>query len=359
MAIIISKKGKNAQKINTSRIEQEDYLQNYIYENPDSLPLYEIKEGARFLIIAREFPTNSGPIDALGIDEEGDIYLIETKLYKNPDKRLVVAQVLDYGAAHWQSSIDFSDFQRILDGKTREHFNMSLTQKLEDFFSFDEDEALNLLDSVRSNLEDGNYKFVILMDKLHGKLKDLIIFMNKNTKFDIYAVELEFYKFEDYEVLIPKVFGSQVKKDLTVRGSRGKVWTEEEFFDGAESSVGDPEIISIIREINQFAKEKSSLEPWRLERPPTKHGTFNFHVAYRDGDHSIFYVSMRGYIYFFLQQKDDLKKGLQDIGLRIPEKVKEKLIELDVFKEEVSLEDLKKVIEDYQSRAASISYKNL
>jgi hypothetical protein len=50
----------------------------------------------------RAFPTNSGPIDALGINKDGEIYIIETKLYKNPDKRLVVAQVLDYGASLWQ-----------------------------------------------------------------------------------------------------------------------------------------------------------------------------------------------------------------------------------------------------------------
>lgn len=76
-------------------------MQNYIQENPEALPVYEIREDIRLFIIAREFPTKSGPIDALGIDKDGEVYIIETKLYKNPDKRLVVAQVLDYGAAVW------------------------------------------------------------------------------------------------------------------------------------------------------------------------------------------------------------------------------------------------------------------
>lgn len=40
-------------------------------------------------------------IDAVALDQNGDIYLIETKLYKNPDKRQVIAQVLDYGASLW------------------------------------------------------------------------------------------------------------------------------------------------------------------------------------------------------------------------------------------------------------------
>ena len=60
MAIIISKNGKNAQKIDKSDFEKEDYLQKYIHDNPESLPLYEIKEDIKLLIVAREFPTNSG-----------------------------------------------------------------------------------------------------------------------------------------------------------------------------------------------------------------------------------------------------------------------------------------------------------
>ena len=103
MAIIVTKQGKNAIKIDPSRFEQEDDLQTYIAQNPDSLPLYEIKEDIRLLILGREFPTNSGPIDAIGIDKDGEIYIVETKLYKNPDKRLVVAQVRDYGASLWRS----------------------------------------------------------------------------------------------------------------------------------------------------------------------------------------------------------------------------------------------------------------
>jgi hypothetical protein len=44
MAIIISQDGKNAQKIDKSEFEKEGYLQNYIQENPDSIPVYEIEE---------------------------------------------------------------------------------------------------------------------------------------------------------------------------------------------------------------------------------------------------------------------------------------------------------------------------
>ncbi|MBK7447808.1 MAG: hypothetical protein IPJ45_17645 [Ignavibacteria bacterium] len=53
-------------------------------------------------VVAREFRTDSGSIDALAIDKDGDLYVIETKLFRNSDKRTVVAQALDYGASLWR-----------------------------------------------------------------------------------------------------------------------------------------------------------------------------------------------------------------------------------------------------------------
>ena len=109
MSIIISQDGKNMQKIYKSDFEKEGRLQEYIYNNPESVPIYEIEEDKKLFVLAREFETESGPIDALAIDKDGDIYVVEVKLYKNPDKRTVVAQALDYGASLWRHS-DYGEF---------------------------------------------------------------------------------------------------------------------------------------------------------------------------------------------------------------------------------------------------------
>jgi len=82
MTLIISENGRGAQRLAPSGFDKEDYLQQYIYNNPDAIPVYEIDEDIRLLVLAREFATASGPIDALGVDQYGNIYLIETKLYK-------------------------------------------------------------------------------------------------------------------------------------------------------------------------------------------------------------------------------------------------------------------------------------
>ncbi len=92
MAIIISKKGANAQVVNKSAFKDEAMLQEYIKKNPEAIPVYELEEDKKLFVVKREFHTNSGPIDALAVDKDGDIYVVETKLYKNPDKRTSTAK---------------------------------------------------------------------------------------------------------------------------------------------------------------------------------------------------------------------------------------------------------------------------
>ena len=169
------------------------------------------------MIISREFGTNSGPIDALGIDQEGQLYIIETKLYKNPDKRKVVAQALDYGAPLWKNSSDYEGFSEKIERETQSNFHMSFDQRLKEFFGIDDDALGEIHKSISSCLKDGSLKFVILMDRLYQELKDLITFVNQNSKFDIYAVELEFYKHEKFEIMIPKLFGTEVKKSSSIK----------------------------------------------------------------------------------------------------------------------------------------------
>ena len=257
MAIIITKEGKNAQKIEQSRFEQEDHLQRYIYDNPESIPLYEINEDIRLLILAREFGTESGPIDAIGVDSDGNIYIVETKLYKNPDKRLVVAQALDYGASLWRNGNNLPEFIETINKSIQKYFKISVTEKLKEFFGFEDAEIEAFWNNVKVNLNDGNFKFVVLMDKLHKRLKDLIVFINQNSQFDIYAVELEYYKHDTFEIIIPKLFGAEVKKDIAVKssstGGARKSWTEEDFWNDAKSRLSGEEL-STINKLYEFAK---------------------------------------------------------------------------------------------------------
>ncbi len=255
MAIIISQKGKDAKKIEKSDFGSEGDLQKYIYDNPESIPLYEIKEDIRLLILAREFSTNSGPIDAIGIDGDGEIYLIETKLYNNTDKRRVVAQVLDYGASLWRYSGNFSEFLGALEEDVIKKFNIGFNQKLKNFFEAEDDEISVIIESMEQNLRNGNFRFVVLMNKLHAELKDLIVFINQNSKFDIFAVELEYYRHAEYEIIIPRIFGAEVKKDISVGKRATKRWDDTSFIEYAKAKITDKKILTTLLDLYAFGKE--------------------------------------------------------------------------------------------------------
>jgi Asp-tRNA(Asn)/Glu-tRNA(Gln) amidotransferase C subunit len=260
MPIIISSNGGKAVKVEKSSIDKEDYLQKYIYENPESIPLYEIKEDIRLLILAREFPTNSGPIDAIGIDKYGEIYIVETKLYANADKRKVIAQSLDYGAALWKHSGDFNEFVRILDEHTQKAFKQRASEKIGEFFAMGTEDVETVMDKVRANLNNGVFHFVVLMDKLDDRLKDLILYVNQNSQFDVYAVEFEYYKHEAHEIIIPKIFGTEVKKDIAVSSSATvrRKWAEETLLQDAAARLST-EGLAAFRKIYEFSKDRNGL----------------------------------------------------------------------------------------------------
>lgn len=323
MPIIISQHGKDAVRVDQSQFEKEAHLQEYIYNNPESIPLYDIKEDIRFIILAREFPTDSGPIDALGIDRDGDIYLVETKLYKNPDKRLVVAQVLDYGASLWRSGYDFSEFMNLLEKNMQDKFKLSIHAKLAEFFNIAEEEVDQIIENVRRNLNEGKFKFVILMDKLHASLKDLIVFLNENSKFDVYAVELEFYKHDKWEILIPKLFGAEVKKDIVMPSSKRKIWDEEQFMNEISKNFSGKELDSI-KKLYNFCKDNSIIY-WGTGNT---RGSFNPVVEKISENKSIITVRSNGVLslnFHWLNESKNTEKYRDLFGKLIKEKTGLKL----------------------------------
>lgn len=59
MGIVISQNGRNAKIIEKSEFEKEDFLQDYIHNNPEAIPIYELQDDRRLYVAKREFPTNS------------------------------------------------------------------------------------------------------------------------------------------------------------------------------------------------------------------------------------------------------------------------------------------------------------
>lgn len=246
MSIIISKNGRDAKKLERTVVSQEDYLQQYIDQNPDCIPLHDLKENFRLLGLAREFATpRGGYIDLLAVDADGELYIIETKLAKNADRRRILAQALDYGSAIWGDPSDL--LARLADTEWR-------TRLLG--FLGDEGLVANCVETIEQNARAGRFWFVILMDRLDDSLRELISFVNRNSQFKMLGVELDFYTHEGFEIVIPKLYGGESASDPTspVPGStRKRKWDEASFFMEAEKRFGS-DLSSRMKEIHDRAK---------------------------------------------------------------------------------------------------------
>src|SRR5436190_16770869 len=230
MPIVVTKPGSRTRKIERKIFDDESNLQTYIADNPECLPLEQIDEDIQLFIAVREFSTESGPVDALGLDRDGNVYLIETKLYRNTDKRRVISQVLDYGAGLWSSGTGPEGFVTRLKEGIKRRFGVSAEKKLAEVFQLDATEVPPLLNDLQGNVARGRFRFVVLMDHIDDRLKALIRFVNENSEFSVFGVELEFYPVDDYTIAIPRLFGAESQPSAGNRGSRG-VWDEAKFFD--------------------------------------------------------------------------------------------------------------------------------
>jgi hypothetical protein len=251
MTIILTEGGQKPQKLNRQTIDRERYLQDYIWENPDVLPLEEYKPGVRLVTLAREFPTASGPLDGFAVDQDGEVYLIESKLYKNPDKRFVLAQVLDYGAALWRT--DARDVLAVLEEHVRAHHGESVTTVLADAFELSEDETDAVLESLTENLSTGTYRFIVLLDHVDDRLRSLVSFINHNSRFDVFCVSLDFYRSGQTEIVIPTLHGPTARKPSgTSKPSGRRKWDEQTFFEDAMRRLA-PDAVAAIRTLYDWA----------------------------------------------------------------------------------------------------------
>ena len=181
----------------------EMWLQNLIHSNPACLPVSEIEPGlGRFIPICREFPTPHGPIDNLLMTPAGDIALVETKLFRNPEaRRLVLAQVLDYAMAVFR--MDFSSFEQ---AALRGQFSPGVKPaSLYAFLSGAEQPPEEVfVDSVVRNLRRGRALVMIVGDGIRSEAEVLLGDLHRYARleFTLALVELAVFRMPELNRLL-------------------------------------------------------------------------------------------------------------------------------------------------------------
>src|SRR5690348_8988302 len=107
MAIVIRKQGEKWEKAEKVIFADEAQLQKMLYDSPELIPTRVENQSAVF---TREAGLpGSGFTDLIGVDAQGNILLVETKLARNGEiRRKVIGQVLEYAAYLW--GMQFEDF---------------------------------------------------------------------------------------------------------------------------------------------------------------------------------------------------------------------------------------------------------
>jgi len=224
--LILTQNGTSV-KVAAQPFANENALQQYISANPAAIPLSESADPRELHVLGREVPTASGLIDVLGTDVDGHPYIIETKLHKNPDKRVVLAQVLDYGAALWTATPSTEELAQRLRNGAGKRGAPDPVMDLAAFLDSDEGAAMAHLGRVCASLAEGRFTVIVLMDHLTERLKDLILFMNAKSEFRVLAVELEYYRHGKTEIAYPKLFGAEGPGPAKPAKGYGKIPPEQ------------------------------------------------------------------------------------------------------------------------------------
>lgn len=132
----------------------ENWLQAVIHDHPECLPVGEIEPAFGELVsVGMEIPTKHGPIDNLFLTPQGEIVLVEAKLWRNQEsRRKVVAQALDYASCLFEW--DYGELEKAI---LKANFGQNAKpSRLYDLFS-DKDGLAEaaFIDAVNANLGKG------------------------------------------------------------------------------------------------------------------------------------------------------------------------------------------------------------
>ncbi|MEM2376407.1 MAG: hypothetical protein QXZ10_02210 [Sulfolobales archaeon] len=243
-----------------------------------SFPLPTSLEGKRpsIIYLAREFTVASGSIDLLGIDSEGFIYIIETKLYRNYERRMALAQVIDYASALWS---EYSKDPDLFIERLKESPDFNLSEEV--------------IENVKGNIRNGGLRLVIAMDYVDETTKNVINFLNKIYNFGVYVLILEKYSSDDgLNIIILEIY-PESSPIVTTTSPKKRRWDWESFLDDAKKRGLNEAQLNALKLIYDFSKEITKGRDVRWGSGET-YGTFRVFVENLFDGKDIYIVSSGG-----------------------------------------------------------------
>jgi hypothetical protein len=188
----------------------EKWLQDFLFENAQSLPIDEIDSAYSDIIpVCCELNTPAGPLDVLYVTSQGKLVVAEVKLWRNPEaRRKVVAQVIDY--AKELNKWDYEDLQREISKQIGKKGNV-LFELAKSHWADIEEAAF--VDGVSRSLKKGDLLLLIIGDGIQEGTENIADFMNNvgRLQFTLGLIEMSIYRCSDTDLLVqPRVLAKTV-----------------------------------------------------------------------------------------------------------------------------------------------------
>ncbi len=212
---IFIKSGENYDPIPLKVFSLEKPLKKIIIEHPELIPISEISQNLELYPISSELETNHGPLDILGVDGKGQLYIIETKLYKNKSGvRKLMAQAWDYSGGLSTFRNDFELFeQKIKRANQGEEVKDTILENkaLEDLLKNIETEEDDIVSKIKKNFNECNFSHILVLDRADEQLKDNIKLYNEKNTNPMYVVTISNFILEgtEKEIVISSIFGTE------------------------------------------------------------------------------------------------------------------------------------------------------
>ena len=182
----------------------EAWLQKQLFLHPSALPLKEIAPHLGPIVpVCMELNTLAGPADILYVTTTGQVVLVETKLWRNPEaRRTVVAQILDYAKelTNWH----FEDLAREVARATGKGPTHLLDTVRARFPQLDEQ---GFVDGINHSLRTGDVVLLIVGDGIRTGTEALVGFLERygSLRFSFGLIEVAAYELDGGVLLHPRV----------------------------------------------------------------------------------------------------------------------------------------------------------
>jgi hypothetical protein len=199
-------KENQTELINKVEFKDELSIQNLVFDYPKCIPVSDIDEAYNPIIsVCKELNTPVGPLDIFMITPNGDIAIVETKLWRNPEsRRKVIAQILDY--ANELSNWTYEDLQREINRKLKRKGN-TLYEIIKEKNPNSLINEADFVDNVSRNLNRGKFLLIIIGDGIKEGAMNIANFLSSSAhlNFIFGMVELTLYQIDKKtKIVLPR-----------------------------------------------------------------------------------------------------------------------------------------------------------